>query len=53
VAHTPISGPACVYITESDSLATVLPTTFVIAIICAPFALASRIAASVSIVSPD
>ena len=50
---TPISGPAWMYTPPSDSRAIVDPTTLQIPRTRAPFRLASRIAASVSAVSPD
>ena len=53
VAATPISGPACVYSTPSDSRVTREPTTLVIAMTFAPRSRASRTPASVSAVSPD
>ena len=53
VAATPISGPACVYITASASRASDEPIVFVIAITFEPCRDACRAASSVSIVSPD
>jgi hypothetical protein len=53
VAATPISSPARVNSTPSASRVAWLPMTLVIASTFAPFSRASRIAASVSAVSPD
>ena len=53
VAATPISVPARVNRTASESRVAWLPMTFVSARTVAPFSRASRIAASVSAVSPD
>ena len=53
VAATPISSPARVYRTPSASRVAWLPRMLVIASTCAPRLRASRIAASVSAVSPD
>ena len=50
---TAISGPAQVYSTSSDSRAIVEPTTLTMDSRRAPRRLASRMAASVSMVSPD
>ncbi len=53
VAATPISTPARVNSTPSHSRVAWLPTALVTASTAAPLALANRIAASVSAVSPD
>ena len=53
VLATPISGPACRYTPPSSSRAIVEPTTFTNPSVLAPRRLASRMAASVSAVSPD
>ena len=53
VAATPISMPARVYSTESTSRVICVPIMFVIASVWARDSRASRIAASVSAVSPD
>src|SRR3989338_9188106 len=53
VEATPISGPAYVYKTESDSRSIELPFTFTIDKTFALFLFASLIAANVSAVSPD
>ena len=53
VEATPISGPAWVKRVPSASRVSMLPTTLHTAAVRAPLALASRIAASVSAVSPD
>ena len=53
VAATPISSPARVKRTPSASRVACEPITFVIASTVAPRSRASRIAASVSAVSPD
>ena len=53
VAATPISSPARVRSTESASRVAWLPCMLVSATTCAPRSRASRIAASVSAVSPD
>ena len=53
VAATPISSPALVSSTESASRVAWLPMMLVIASTVAPRSRASRIAASVSAVSPD
>jgi hypothetical protein len=53
VAATPISSPARVKITASESRVAWLPITFVTASTFAPASRARRIAASVSAVSPD
>ena len=53
VAATPISRPARVYSTPSASRVACEPMTFVTASTVAPRSRASRIAASVSAVSPD
>ena len=53
VAATPISGPACMWITPSASRESALPTTLVMATTVAPLRRASRTAARVSAVSPD
>ena len=53
VEATPISGPAWMYTPPSDSRAIVEPTTFTTPSARAPRRRASRIAASVSSVSPD
>ena len=50
---TAISGPAQVYSTSSDSRAMVEPTTLTMDSSRAPRRLASRMAARVSMVSPD
>ena len=53
VAATPISSPARVKSTPSASRVACEPMTLVTASTCAPRSRASRIAASVSAVSPD
>ncbi len=52
VEATPISGPACIYVPASTSLAIVLPITLTIPIVVAPSFCASFMAARVSAVSP-
>ena len=53
VAATPISSPARVYSTPSASRVAWLPMMLVTASTLAPLSRASRMAASVSAVSPD
>ena len=53
VEATPISGPTCMYVPVSDSLAIELPTPFTMPYTKAPCDLACCMAARVSAVSPD